>query len=634
MFLRNRTSHPIIALLLLLTLSACPGAKNNSGTPDPVNDNTLDRLTLNADTNEVVQNGVVSMTAILKGVGTFDQTVTWKLTGPGKLSATSGLAVKYTAPSVVDQNTVVVIEATPLADPSLAQKLTITLRANTFVTLYSFADLNFNNIRDADEDPIPNVKFNLKDDFGNVLETATSDLDGKTVFRELLPRVYVIQQAIPTGYGTSADPLTGRLPLTVGAQALKLNFGLTTGEIRGMVYIDINFDQVRNPSVDQRKNLIRNENGEPTYVEPGVVTDLELNGTDTQGNLVSRKIKSNPDGRFAFRQLPAGTYTVTELQLEKLADWKDTGNANPDPKFATIEQVSNTSDVIMTHDGPSRKDMTSPIALSVGELKGTLYFAESDLIVTGYVFVDKDRNGYDRSYNGILVDDVLIPGVSVKLRGQTTNTQFPGYGIDFVAEAITNAKGNYFFEAVPYGTYTVEEVNPLGYGTGHARTVASANLNDPKAGNSELVPVCRGPFCPSEPPFPVSFGDTLSTLAGFVYLDDDNDGIKDPITATKPAEPGLIFNVPVVLTGNDITGKAVTRTARIGQQGEYAFDQLLAGEYKLEIPELTPGYTQGKAAAGLIGPNTVGTVTPTAITNIVIPVDIDGINYNFGYQKK
>jgi large repetitive protein len=631
MFLRNRISHPIIALLMLLTLSACTGAKNNSGTPDPGNDNTLDRLTLKADTNEVVQNGEVNMTAILKGVGTFDQTVTWKLTGPGKISANSGLEVKYTAPSVVDQNTEVVVEATPLADPSLTQKLTITLRANTFVTLYSFADLDFDNIRDADEDPIPNVKFSLKDDFGNVLETATSDLEGKTVFRELLPRVYVIEQAIPTGYGTSADTLSGRLPLTVGALALKLNYGLTTGEIRGMVYIDINFDQVRSPVLDERRKIILNAQDLPTYYEPGVVTDLELNGTDIQGNKISRQTKSSPDGRFAFRQLPAGNYTVTEIQLKNLADWKDTGKANPN--YPNIEPRSNTADVTFTHDGPSRKDTTSVIPLAVGELKGPLYFAESDLIITGYVFVDKDRNGYDRSKNGALIDEVHIPNVTVKLLGQATNT-FPGYGTGFVAEAITDADGQYFFEGVPYGNYTVEEINPLGYGTGHARTVAGPNFYDPILGNAESVPVCRGLGCPAAPPYPVSFGDTLSTLSGFVFLDDDNDGIKDPVTATKPAEPGLIFNVPIVLTGKDITGKLVTRNARIGQRGEYGFDQLLAGEYKLEIPELTPGYVQGKASAGLIGATTVGIVTPTAITNIVIPVDIDGINYNFGYQKK
>jgi large repetitive protein len=625
MFLRNRISYPFIALLMILTLSACTGAKNNSGTPDPVNDNTLDRLTLSADTNEVVQNGVVTMTAMLKGVGTFDKTVTWKLTGPGKLSATSGLEVKYTAPSVVDQNTDVVVEATPQADPSLAQKLTITLRSNTFVTMYSFADLDFDNLRDADEDPIPNVKFTLKDDFGNVLETATSDVEGKTVFRELKPRVYVIEQSIPTGYGTSAPPLTGRLPLTVGAQALKLNFGLTTGEIRGMVYVDKNFDQVRNPSLDERDRVIRNELNEPAYADPGVVSDLELTGTDVLGNQVIRKIKSSPDGRFAFRQLPAGTYTITQLQPEILADWKDTGNANP--KYPTIEQVFNTSDVTFSHDGPSRKDTTSPITLAVGELKGTLYFAESDLMITGWVFVDKDRDGYDRSYNGALIDDVGIANVTVKLLGQATNTIFPGYGASFVAEAVTDAKGKYFFEGVPYGSYTVQEVNPPGYGTGHSRTVAGPNLFLPKTGNEENVPVCRGIGCPSEPPFPVSFGDTLSTISGFVFLDDNNDGI-------RLNEPGLIFNVPVVLTGKDIAGKTVSRSARIGVNGQFGFDQLLAGEYALEIPEQTPGYVQGKASVGLMGTTKVGVVTNSTITNIVIPVDTDGFEYNFGYQKQ
>jgi large repetitive protein len=571
----------------------------------------------------VVQNGIVKLKAVLKGTGVFDQTLDWKLTGTGTLSATVGLDVEYTAPSVVTDDVVVLIKVTPKADPSLVQELAITLRSKTFVTMYSFSDLDFDNVRDLGELPIADVKFTLKNDAGVVVNTTQTDATGKAVFRDLKPEVYRIEQTIPAGYGTSADTNTGRLPLTVGAQALSKNFGLTTGEIRGQVYVDINFDEQRGVALDARDNLQRDSSGNFIYGEPGVSTTLELTGKDVNGNDVTRKILTDTDGRFAFKQLPAGTYVVTEIQPEKLADWKDT--VKPNGTYPGLE-VSNLAGITISHDGPSRKDTTSPITLATGELKGTLFFGESDLIITGWAYIDQNRNGFDKDINGSIEDSTGIANIKLKLIGQATNTRFPGYGTGFLAEATTDSKGNYFFEGVPYGIYTVQEVNPLGFGTGHARTVVTANFGRPIPGNSQDVEICRRIDCPVVP-YPIYFGDTLSTLTGTVFLDDSNDGILDA------SEPGLILNVPVTLVGTDVAGKSVSLSTRIGENGKYEFSQVLAGEYKLEISEQPPGYTRGKLAAGQLGTTTVGTVTSTSINNIVLPVDADGTGYNFGYLR-
>ena len=238
MFARFDTLQKITGLLLVIALTAC--TKPAVTTPDVGGDpsNSLDRLTITVEPNEVVQNGIVKLKAVLKGSGNFDQTVTWTVTGTGKLSKPSGLELEYKAPAVLTNDEEVVVEATPKADPSLSQKLTIFLRSKTFVTMYSFEDLDFDGFRDLGEQAVAGVTFTLKDASGATVNTTQADSSGKAVFRDLKPQEYRIEQSVPAGYGTSTSSNTRRLPLTVGPQALSINFGLTLSEIRGQVYLD------------------------------------------------------------------------------------------------------------------------------------------------------------------------------------------------------------------------------------------------------------------------------------------------------------------------------------------------------------------------------------------------------------
>lgn len=71
-----------------------------------------------------------------------------------------------------------------------------------------------------------------------------------------------------------------------------------------------------------------------------------------------------------------------------------------------------------------------------------------------------------------------------------------------------------------------------------------------------------------------------SSLAGFVYYDSDNDGVKDS------GETGA-SGVSIALTGTDYTGASVSRQATTGTDGSYSFTQLAPGSYKLKETQPT-----------------------------------------------
>jgi len=116
--------------------------------------------------------------------------------------------------------------------------------------------------------------------------------------------------------------------------------------------------------------------------------------------------------------------------------------------------------------------------------------------------------------------------------------------------------------------------------------------------------------------FVVAVGDvdaSTASLSGFVYVDVNNNGIKDALELSLP-------NVPVMLDG------PVTRTTITGTDGRYVFDQLPAGRYS--IRELQP-------TAFIDGRDTVGSPPQGVLANDWFD-DVDVADaaqmqgYNFG----
>ena len=113
-----------------------------------------------------------------------------------------------------------------------------------------------------------------------------------------------------------------------------------------------------------------------------------------------------------------------------------------------------------------------------------------------------------------------------------------------------------------------------------------------------------------------------SSLAGFVYIDANNNGVRDG------GEVG-ISGVNVRLTGTDHLGNSVDVTVQTNGSGAYSFTGLRPGTY--QVQESQPvGYTDGLES---IGTPTLGTTLGNDIfTTVTFPAatNTTATNYNFG----
>jgi protocatechuate 3,4-dioxygenase beta subunit len=108
-----------------------------------------------------------------------------------------------------------------------------------------------------------------------------------------------------------------------------------------------------------------------------------------------------------------------------------------------------------------------------------------------------------------------------------------------------------------------------------------------------------------------------SSLAGYVYFDANDNGVKGPI------EPG-IGQTTLTLTGTNDLGQPVTLTTSTAADGSYSFGNLRPGTYT--ITETPPsGYLDGKARIGTQG----GVVGKDQLSNIQLAQGTNGINNNF-----
>jgi hypothetical protein len=116
-----------------------------------------------------------------------------------------------------------------------------------------------------------------------------------------------------------------------------------------------------------------------------------------------------------------------------------------------------------------------------------------------------------------------------------------------------------------------------------------------------------------------------SSLSGSVYVDNDNNGVRETGLAGIGGEPG-VGGVTINLNGTDDRGNAINRSAVTAADGSYGFDSLRPGTYALTEPQQPSGYLAGMDSIGSQG----GTVGANAFTNINLPPGVDGVNNNFG----
>ncbi|MGE0759283.1 MAG: SdrD B-like domain-containing protein, partial [Pirellulaceae bacterium] len=131
----------------------------------------------------------------------------------------------------------------------------------------------------------------------------------------------------------------------------------------------------------------------------------------------------------------------------------------------------------------------------------------------------------------------------------------------------------------------------------------------------------------------IDFGQTASipvrqvtpgSLAGFAYIDSDNDGTKD-------TGESALANVTITLTGTDSFGASVNRTATTAADGSYQFNDVNPGSYKLKETQPTGQFNNlpildGKDTIGSQG----GSVSANDEFTITLAEGVNGTGNNFG----
>jgi fimbrial isopeptide formation D2 family protein/uncharacterized repeat protein (TIGR01451 family) len=404
-----------------------------------------------------------------------------------------------------------------------------------------FRDSDRDGTLDAGEPPIPGVTVQLIDANGTVVRTTTTDANGNYTFPNVPPGTYTIRELQPTGYG---NPTVGPFapdtrPITVAtAPITDQNFGDTLSTLGGSVYVDANNDGVR-------------QAGELGI--PSVPMALDFAGADgafgTGDDVLNfATTTTNSNGDYAFTLLPAGVYRVREtVQPSPYGDGIDTpGSASGD---------ASTNDQITAIPVGAGTDLT---AYNFGELQPANPF------ISGTVYVDTNNNGTrDAGEPG-------IPNVTVGL----TNATFGAF------VALTDANGNYTFSNLIAGlTYDLNEGQPTGYANG---------LEVP--GN--LITVANLPATGS---INNNFGELLGSIAGTVYFDRDAGGALDGGDTRLPGVTVTLLDSAGAQALNPLTGAPYIATTDVN--GNYLFDQLLAGDYR--VIETQPSeYNQGTNTPG------------------------------------
>ncbi len=441
---------------------------------------------------------------------------------------------------------------------------------------YVYADVNNDGVKDSGEAPIGSVSLRLLDSTGAVVANTTSGPDGFYSFGNIVAGDYTIVEVQPSGYtdgletpgtGTTDTTINERINVSLpsGASSTGNNFGeipptAPTGSISGFAYVDATNDGARTGDAPIAAVTVT------LYNELGAVV-----GTTTTG----------ADGSYSFSAVPAGNYRIVESQPGGFLDGKDT------PGTGGTSSTANDTLLVTLASGASSFEN------NFGERPP----AALPATISGSVYTEIDNTP------GKGITDTPIAGVTVHLL-DSSGTE--------VATTMTAPDGSYSFTGLPAGSYTVVEDQPAGVpdaaefpGSG----TTSSTVNDRIAVTVAEGQTSTGNNFSEAPPLVGT-----STVGGSVFVDTNNDGVKDP---TETGIAGV--KVELVDGSGNVVGTTYTNA-----NGGYTFANVPAGTYT--IKETQPANWPD----GIDMPGSGGTLAGNDQISVVVPAGAVLLNHNFG----
>ena len=415
---------------------------------------------------------------------------------------------------------------------------------------FVWLDLNKDGIQDGGEPGIENVKVYLKDNLGNIVDSTLTDAAGSYSFNNLGPGDYSIQFVNPLGYGLvpqgaggdnaldsdgDATGQTATITLGAGENNADVDMAYTLGSVGNYVWNDMNQDGIQNGGevgID----------GVKVYLLDGVGTVLD--STITAGG-----------GAYLFPNLQPGDYQIKfDIQAGYFASMQDAG-----------------ADDTVDSDGDPVTGLTSVFTLAGGEDNPTLDMGlyQTSGSIGNFVWQDLNNDGIQN------VGEPGIENVKVYLKDNLGN---------IIDSTTTNASGAYSFGGLAPGDYSLQFVDPVGYGLVPQGAGGDNALDSDGDATGQTATITLGA---GENNADVDMGYTLGSIGNYVWNDMNQDGIQDG------GEAG-IDGVKVYLL--DGVGSILDSTLTAGG-GLYLFDNLPSGQYQVKF-DTPAGYTVSPQGAG------------------------------------
>ena len=483
-----------------------------------------------------------------------------------------------------------------------------------------YLDRDDSGVQNGTEPGIPGVTITVTDVNGVVVWTGTTDTNGDYSVPGLIAgHEYTITETQPTGLKDGKENPSNviRIPQLPPTGSAGNNFGELAASLSGRVYLDQANDghTVSDPGLGNVQVTLSRRDGQPVV--------------DVLGNTVS-VLNTAADGSYAFIDLPAGDYIVTQQVAQPV--YTPAGGT----PVTTLNGITTAGTVIDGVAGVATTVRATPsaitgVVLNAGGKSVDNHFGEIlPVSASGVVFFDLNNNGVKEP------GDAGIGGVDIRLTG----TDDLGNAVDLPLQ--TNADGTFSFEGLRPGTYTlIEPTQPAG--TAQGKTTAgqldstkgnsgtASNGAAPESSKITNIDLTRPGDFSSDNLF--AEVPTNSGITGKVWMDANNDGVVDP------GEDG-IAGVEMELTGTDINGNPITPiTVTTGADGSYSFLNLPPGEYKVVEKQQPAGTNDGKTKPGNIGGTPMGTGSvegsataqnPSFIGTITVGVGQVSVENNFG----
>ena len=365
------------------------------------------------------------------------------------------------------------------------------------------------------------VTVDLLDTDGNVVATTTTDAKGAYAFTNLEEGTYKVRVHKE---GPIAD-----LIQTEDPDATKDNTsGDITLELNDPIKENVNFGYISDNSIsgtiyrdDNRSNSLNG--GEAGY--PAQTVQL----LDKDGQVIATTT-TDANGNYSFDNLPDGTYSVKVVKDGALTDLEQT----EDPDGA---KDSASEPIVLNEDNPTKKNVN--------------FGYVPDYFIKGTIYRDGNRSG------ALDTGEKLYEGVTVNLVDADGNV---------VATTTTDEKGNYSFDKLPAGTYSIKVVQD-------GPIAGLEQTGDPDATKDNASePITLNNDNPSKTD--VNFGYVNNnSLSGTVYRDDSRNGDQD---GTEPGYSGV--TVQLLDKDGNVVGTTTTDA-----NGKYSFSKLPDGTYSVKV---------------------------------------------------